>query len=565
MTVSQTCRGNTGRIQAMASFICRALAVSAVVMIIVTARPVQQKVLEKTHRSFSILGYPTVRLETMEVESQFVRELMDEVLENLESDPATAKYLHLEEERENVVPVSSLRRRLQSEETPATNNSNEASKVIGANVTEKIIPGIIVGISSAIILFSLALYCTDLKDKHRFDKWIAERSGRKGSAESDLQNSPGGEKDEEGGGYITSASSASDTESEFWVHTNVSHEMLNENPSNILPPLNPEDTDQRDDDGATGENGNPHSSTQTDSSSPENLSLSDVSTLTGSGTTYTDNDEKIEDKIIEESDEVTELSDIHRVADDADFSNLVQPSEVSEGDEEYLHGSLVDGTNESLASDLLRVVDNNKNNGSSSPIVLEETLSTTEQRVAAVTKAATTSINRVGPEKSKAPNEKVEIEALIASIPFDKIKNRPTPVSSETATNDRVVRDIYFVPMAKGSTGTIGIDLIDATCVAAYPCVDKVDMSSTFVGRIFQGDLILAANTTNTAGMSGKEVLRLIEGLAPSSDDCSETGSQQMENMVKLTILSRETDTSSLISDEQRSLDFGLPDSCMEV
>eukprot|EP00521_Asterionellopsis_glacialis_P010138 CAMPEP_0195301834 /NCGR_PEP_ID=MMETSP0707-20130614/30027_1 /TAXON_ID=33640 /ORGANISM="Asterionellopsis glacialis, Strain CCMP134" /LENGTH=568 /DNA_ID=CAMNT_0040364913 /DNA_START=149 /DNA_END=1855 /DNA_ORIENTATION=- len=568
MAVSQTCWNHNGRIQATVSFLCCALAVSSVVMIIANVRPFQQKILEKTHRSFSILGYPTVRLENMEVESQFVQELMDEVLENLESDPATAKYLRLEEERESVVhlPMSQLRRRLKSNETSASDNSNATGKASSISITEKLIPGIILGLSSTIILCSLIIYCSDLKEKHRFDKWIAERSNNKDSAENDLENSPGNDKDE-GAGYITSASSASDTESEFWVHTNVSHEMLNDNPSNILPPLHPEDTEQRDDDETTGVDEKLHSNTEADSS-PENLSLSDVSTLTGSGTAYTDTDEKIEDKAIEASDEVTELSDIHRVADGTDFNNLVQSADIGEGDEESLYGSLIDGTNESLVSDLMRAESSASKAAIGkidSSVARAGDFSTMEQRDASGTKAACTPSNRVGPEESAAPKEKVEIEALVASIPFSKIKSRPAPFSSEEATIDRVVRDIYFVPIPQGSTGTVGLDLNDATSVSAYPCVDKVDVSSTFVGRIFQGDLILAANTTNTAGMSGKEVLRLIEGFSQSSDDSSDTGSQQMENMVKLTVLSHESDTSSLLSDEQRSLDFGLPDSCIEV
>lgn len=488
-----------------------------------------------------------------------------------------------------------VRRKLQTKEessSSTSDGSDSTGDTIGtAKVTmEKVVPSIVVGLASCIIVCTILLHCSNLREKRLLGQWVTDQRR--------LAEDKDNEDNEQG--YITSVSSSTSESEQFWIHTKSSHEILSDAPqNNMLPPLQPEENEPRDE-FEVAEN-NEHPIIHTGNVLPDDdSSISHVSTLTDTlmdenYTVCTDEKEKLSsnDQVIEPASEVTELSEKHRVSDDMDFNNLVQSSiannvNLIEESDGSVCSSLTNLTNESLhllgemflakkgteeQSVTNKCTDGKLKASTGCPFdKSEECMQTDEERDTAATtndmECSALPMCRLGPDcdsPSLSLSDLTRSKELNHCSSFDDVEKNTTTtiVPDNNRFWDRVVREISFVPISKGTrnSAAIGLDLVSAVCSSTHPTVNKLGMSSPFVGRIFAGDLIICINEINTAGMSGKDVLQLIEGKSASCVEQSRSGGE----MVKLTVLSQETDDASLLSDGQQSLDFGLYATRMEM
>jgi hypothetical protein len=121
------------------------------------------------------------------------------------------------------------------------------------------------------------------------------------------------------------------------------------------------------------------------------------------------------------------------------------------------------------------------------------------------------------------------------------------------------VREIYFVPIAATEASNLGIELDGASCPATHPTVAMVTNNSPLKGRVFVGDILLAVNNLETAGLCGAEVTKR----------CFEGGVQEEESpqakIVKLTIMSSQSDGSSDSASSSGSIDTGRSETALEV
>jgi hypothetical protein len=121
------------------------------------------------------------------------------------------------------------------------------------------------------------------------------------------------------------------------------------------------------------------------------------------------------------------------------------------------------------------------------------------------------------------------------------------------------VREIYFVPIDAIEASNLGIELDSASCPATHPTVAMVTNKSPLKGRVFVGDILLAVNNLETAGLCGAEVTkRFFEG------GVQEEESQQAQ-IVKLTIMSSQSDGSSDSASSSGSIDTGRSETALEV
>jgi hypothetical protein len=127
----------------------------------------------------------------------------------------------------------------------------------------------------------------------------------------------------------------------------------------------------------------------------------------------------------------------------------------------------------------------------------------------------------------------------------------------DDSTNQEYVRNIFFVRVCppSGTANSLGIDLEDSSCATGHPSVRSIHGQSPLRGSVFVGDVILAINNRETAGLGGQETGKL-----------AQDGNSEASDVVKLTVISSNPDGSDAASDsDQVSMDTGIESTAIEV
>lgn len=445
---------------------------------------------------------------------------------------------------------------LPADETISTNGSDSK------DVATETIPAIMVGLASSIIMCAVLLYASDLRDRHRHEQWVNEqRHGQELVDDNSSQKSTCVDGDVQS----QSMTSAGSSQSGFWVELNNKQivEYKGNGASNMLPPMvadeNPGGEDYY---GMELKRLGP----------PDDVSISRVSTLTaslvegGGYSSYSFGDIEEKASRVDSSSAVTELSDTHRVSHDTVFSSLFKSP--PEDNDISVCSSLTNGSGTTNGTPHLlgvRCLDGGKDgvaNGTSSLEVSPDTPQVEEL----------TEGRQDNGDESKRPFRNrqplAQLEQLISRIPLDELSS---PISRDNEERDgpeedagvkTFLRDIYFVPFAAEASLSHGFEMNNAATSTSHASISKVDSSSPLFGRLFIGDLVLSVNDIDTVGLTGQDVLHLMEETHVRTSDGE--GSISASNMTKLTVMSYESDGDSL-SEGQESLDFGEPESVVEV
>ena len=351
----------------------------------------------------------------------------------------------------------------------------------GSELDDDTIPIVIVGLSSMIIVCAFVVY---LRDQSHGSITKRQESAELGASETD--------NDKQMHDIGSSAGSATQDSSGYWVNTT---DLA------LLPPMN-------------GDEEQP---------STDVASIAQVSTLTQS---VVDNHYRgnIEDaaRTMETSSQVTELSDENLVSVGTALSSLVLRrsdsasltsredyfEEDEEGFELLLGESCLDEEESSYSP-------------SSSPLGLPFEYTPSSDDASMLSK------------HSLSQMELSQVEQLIAASAG--AASDIDELSSAAAS--MVLRDIYFVP-GENSGSEHGLYLVTGK---EYPTVSSVDPSSSFMGRVFLGDFLLAINGTDLTNKTAEEAMGLLN-----------SGSAVM-----VTVKSAEYDEASEIGTQVGSVDLG--------
>lgn len=97
------------------------------------------------------------------------------------------------------------------------------------------------------------------------------------------------------------------------------------------------------------------------------------------------------------------------------------------------------------------------------------------------------------------------LEKVVASIPSEDRFIRPVSRGPLESEDNHFVRDVYFVPTV--TTGTsLGLDVLDASCEVTHPIVSSIHEQSPLTDRVFEGDILLAVNESETAGWTNTKI-----------------------------------------------------------
>jgi hypothetical protein len=411
-----------------------------------------------------------------------------------------------------------------------------------------------VGVASSLIVCALVCYASDLRDRYRHEKWATEQLHQDVVDDNSTQKSVYRSR-VEGESQTSAGSTHQESGYTYWVQ--VTNDLVEYQGSSrrILPPLLTDEATRDENYLAL--------------TLPEVNSISRVSTLTASFveggfssyesfSSHDDMDEKnFSHHGIESSEDVTELSDSHRVSDDTPLASLIKCDASN-------CSSLTNGSQSTvllLGEECLNIKFHQTPETSSFSLeVSPDTPFVDDDGVISDYDDGVLS----GEKLIDEPDELAQLDQIIAGIPFDEMSNYTPMQDSVEGRNDvedtreepeessRVVfvRQVCFAPCA---TVSFGLELHDASSAETYPTVSKVDLSGPLVGRLFIGDAILAVNDHATCGLCSEEIMKLFESEDPASEDSAK--------MIALTVMSSESDGGSL-SDEQQSIDL---DSAVEV
>jgi hypothetical protein len=461
---------------------------------------------------------------------------------------------------------------------------------------------IVAGLASSIVVCSLFLYASDLRDRYKHEQLVQQQQEElngplddDNSSQKSMQNSK------------TTSVPSTDAEGGYYITARLNNEIVeyrgaDNRKNNILPPMMLTDGREYFQTELRAIEAAPHDD-------DDGRSISRVSTLTtslveggyGGYTSYADIEEKKSRRAIESSS--AEPSDNHRVTDQTNLKELVANAAKEGHPSDENDSTVAENNDASVCSSLT----NGSNTPSGSPKLLGEHCLERESMSSLEFSPDTPQLDESpekrgedGHEVAKKPrahrvqendNQLSQLEQLVARIPFvNKFGGVSSPQAAATAAStnddakheapedeppvvpaaatdgceeDSYVRDIYFVPCTEECSPSLGLELSDAKSPEAWTRVIKVEDLSPLVGRIFVGDLILSVNDIDTAGRSSKNVLELLEKTHAHVDGVDES-SVASSRMTKLTVIGAESDNGSL-SDGQQSFDLGQPESGVEV
>lgn len=454
-----------------------------------------------------------------------------------------------------------------TEPTVAKRNTQEASET---SATTEVLPVVMVGVASAVIACAVMLYLTDMRDRCRHRRFLddgAETTSRK-QIHLSLRRT---------------GTSASSNMSERWVEgvgqrDGVLHPMM-------LPPFLP-DADDLEDMGMVIACVPPKQISLYRESTSMTSILMDGDVWEGRIVPY-DNSQAAGGSVSEQ-DSVTGLPGTNRVGDRTNIGNLVQ----SPGKQERKIAVMSSSPVRSESSRCSTLTDISEGTESTPQLVGETVLKDEEATLKKINIVPSMSLEFSDDTPSdeerdavdgshlahcdvrESPTQQTQLEHLTASISVTDPAGRH-PFSSvhdmQAVPIQDYIRDIYFVvgttPSAQNGVD-FGLDLLDATCPVTHPSVTAVHAKSPLLGRIFTGDFVLHVNDTDVAGQSAVHVAKLME--CNNGDTQDDVTGAKTKTVIKLTIMSSHVDGMSDTdgasdADGQASLDFGFPDSAVEV
>lgn len=332
-------------------------------------------------------------------------------------------------------------------------------------------PAVMVGFASCIILFAAILYGHDLRSRFQEKKGVNEKQITAEIAVAEGETTAG-----------------STGESGYWINATT------KSPATSLPKV-------------TTNQSTPHQ---------DELSISRLSTMTDSmmGSPWSFGvDEKL--MALETSSQVTELSDEHLVPLDTSAlaalmnSRRDDDSWTSAEDEDALFNDRLYGQ-----AGRYEAIDSPRPSFEYSPNRRKEVGNAPSN----------------GSEDSDARVSPVQLEGLIASIPFHQMSDNPS-----------IVRDIYFHPGNKRAKIGLQIMMKDG-----FPTVIVVEPSSPLAGRIYCGDCILSVNDMDSTTYTLNNLVAIFEA----------------GSIVKLTVCSIEIESGS---DSSSTIDLTELNDAVEV